>query len=650
MRTYSRSILVLCLFGLAFGIVPGLHGQMVTGMSDIAIQCIGCGVDSYSLTELDYNASVWYDARADGFLSRGGSIVSSRTYAYGNPYVNFYLSTPLVYNTNFQIQTNHWIRAYYEVYVTEYGGYRYADPYGFSMISTGNYGGSAGIEPTYQYSYITSQDIYVGATYVGFSSPSPVINGIDVIGTPTRGSSGYVAIYGSYFGGLQSVTVDGTGVSVSTTYESDTQVNISYTIAANATTGDHNLRLTTIFGPSNPAAFRVYDPTPSISSISPSTWQAGTTTSFTISGSGFGSSPGLSISAAGVTSYGITNSSDTQIAGTVTIAADAPQQNANVTVTATGYGGNQFIPAPGGGSSSQASGTVAIAAASYAVTVRNASSVVSNGSTQYITADPEMPAISAVAQGPGSYSTQWSLTVQHTRPDGTGTNTDTFGPSTTTGPAAWIVPWSGHFRGGTATVNWTINGTHQGSLTFSIAGMNPTNAAINNQINSQNPPWFFRRMVTAESSYRQFDSSGQPLFTNDKGYGLTQVTTSNAQDLWNWKGNITAGLATISSKRSPAYVFWQNQIDEWQRFNSGVSEEKRLGPPPDNNAGGPCLFAHPVRPGTYGYDDANWIKAYNGASQYFAYILVDLEEGTARWETNKDPANYVHRVCQAPEL
>lgn len=650
MSAYSRCPLLLCVLVLVCGMVPTAYGQMVTGMSDIAIQCIGCGVESYSSTELDYNASVWYDARADGFLSRGGLGVNSRTGVYGNPKVEFYLSTPLVYNTTYQIQTNHWIRAWNRVYVAEYGDYRYADPWGFSLISAGNYDQSAGIAPTYQYSYLTSQDIYVGATYTGFSSPSPVINGINVIGTPTRGGSGYIEIYGAYFDGLQSVTIDGTGVSVSTTYASDTQINISYTVAANATTGDHNLRVTTVFGSSNAAAFQVFDPTPSISSISPGTWQAGTTTSFAISGSGFGSSPGLSVSAAGVTSYGITSSSDTQIAGTVTVAADAPQQSANVTVTSTGYGGNQFFPAPGGGSGSQASRTVAIAAASYEVIVRNAGSVVNNGSTQYITAGPEMPAISAVAQGPGTYSTQWSLTVQYTRPDGTGTNTDTFGPSTTTGAAAWSVPWSGHFRGGTATVNWTINGTRQGALTFSIAGTNPTNAAINSQINSQNPPWFFRRMVTAESSYRQFDSSGRPLYSNDKGYGLTQATTSNAQDLWNWMGNITAGMAILNGKQSPAYAFWQSQIVQWQQFNSRVSEERRLGPPPDNNAGGPCLFAYPVRPGTYGYDDANWIKAYNGASPYFAFIMVAPDGLSAYWETNRDADNYVHRVCQAPEL
>jgi hypothetical protein len=131
------------------------------------------------------------------------------------------------------------------------------------------------------------------------------------------------------------------------------------------------------------------------------------------------------------------------------------------------------------------------------------------------------------------------------------------------------------------------------------------------------------------------------------------VTTSNGQDLWNWKGNITAGLSVLNGKQAGAYSFWQSQITQWQNYNAGVYNNgvppPQLGPPPDNNAGGPCLFAYPVRSGTYGYADANWIKAYNGAAQYFAYIIIS--SGTsAYWVSNNDPANYVHLVCQASVL
>ncbi len=299
-------------------------------------------------------------------------------------------------------------------------------------------------------------------------------------------------------------------------------------------------------------------------------------------------------------------------------------------------------------------GTVAVTAPVYNVTVTNSGTTVSSGSTQYITAAPAMPAISAQAKGSGTYSTQWSATVSYARPDGSGTNVNTFGPATTTGTTSWLVPWNGNFVGGTATLSWTINSNPPGSLTFQIAGTNPSDSAIDSQIASESPPWFFTRMVSHESGYLQFNTSGTPLYSNDSGYGLTQVTTSNAQDLWNWAGNIAAGLSVLNGDQSGAYSFWQSQITQWQQFNSGADNNGKppspqLGPPPSNNAGGPCLFAYPVVAGTYGYNDANWIKAYNGAAQYFAYIVV--QSGTsATWVTNNDPANYVHDVCQAPVL
>lgn len=398
----------------------------------------------------------------------------------------------------------------------------------------------------------------------------------------------------------------------------------------------------------------VGDPTPVVSSISPNPWQAGVSTPITIIGSGFGTSPTVSTNDSYV-SLTITAVGDTSIAGNVFINPNDPGGNITVYVTSNGYGMG-FQPATPG-QSNQASNTVGVNPTAYNVTVSNGGSTVTSGSTQYITADPLMPQVSAQTQGgPGAYSTQWSLTVSYTRPDGTGTNTDTFGPATTTGANPWTVPWNGNFRGGSATLNWIINGTRNGSISFNIGGINPSYTAIDTEIGSRNPPWFFTRMVSHESTYRQFDASGNSLFTNDKGYGLTQATTSNGQDLWNWKGNITAGLSILNGKQAGAYSFWQSQITQWQNYNAGVynngvppPKKSQLGPPPDNNAGGPCLFAYPVRSGTYGYDDGNWIKAYNGAAKYFAYIIIS--SGTsAYWVTNNDPAPYVHLVCQAPVL
>jgi Bacterial Ig-like domain (group 2) len=91
------------------------------------------------------------------------------------------------------------------------------------------------------------------------------------------------------------------------------------------------------------AAGHVYDPTPSITSISNQPWPAGTTTSFTITGTGFGTSPTLAITGTGITSSSIVGTpTDTSINASVTIASSAPSESATVTVNSGGFNGSGF--------------------------------------------------------------------------------------------------------------------------------------------------------------------------------------------------------------------------------------------------------------------------------------------------------------------
>lgn len=53
-------------------------------------------------------------------------------------------------------------------------------------------------------------------------------------------------------------------------------------------------------GTSNVVNINVGDPTPAITSISPNNWYAGTTTQFTINGSGFGTNPALTVTGNGI--------------------------------------------------------------------------------------------------------------------------------------------------------------------------------------------------------------------------------------------------------------------------------------------------------------------------------------------------------------
>ena len=95
---------------------------------------------------------------------------------------------------------------------------------------------------------------------------------------------------------------------------------------------------------STSTTFVVGDATPVITSVSPSGWNAGTTTNFTLAGSGFGTNPSLSIGGSGILSYSLLSGSDNLISGSVTIDASAPAGNATVTVTSNGYYGQPFDP------------------------------------------------------------------------------------------------------------------------------------------------------------------------------------------------------------------------------------------------------------------------------------------------------------------
>lgn len=111
------------------------------------------------------------------------------------------------------------------------------------------------------------------------------------------------------------------------------------------------------------ANVNVYDPMPSISSISNQPWSKGTTTSFTISGSGFGTNPSLTISGSGINSYGISSSGDNYINANVTIDPSAPDETVTVTITSNGYNGSPFIGQSGQSNNGSANVNVASVAA-----------------------------------------------------------------------------------------------------------------------------------------------------------------------------------------------------------------------------------------------------------------------------------------------
>jgi hypothetical protein len=151
--------------------------------------------------------------------------------------------------------------------------------------------------------------------------------------------------------GVNILAVDDTG--------NVTELEVEYFIDLNASTGPRLIGVSDQFGSdSGDFPFTVGDPPPNIVSVSPPVWPAGSTNlNITISGTGFGTNPVLTIPLAnGVTSYSQGNSSDTTISATVSIASNAQTGPTTVTVTSTGYNGTVFQPAYDGEPSSSTFG------------------------------------------------------------------------------------------------------------------------------------------------------------------------------------------------------------------------------------------------------------------------------------------------------
>jgi hypothetical protein len=199
----------------------------------------------------------------------------------------------------------------------------------------------------------TGEQFFVGSAFAGVVAAAPEIDSL----TPPSASSGTsgtltvngFALYDQFDGTVQVSPIPGLTWGNSFTGSADgTQIQLTYTIASNAVSGDQSFFLATRFGESNTVIFTIDDPPPVINSITPGTWQAGTDTSITVTGHGFGPCPTLSISGPGVSGFTKTGiPSDTQVQGTVTVDANSQGGQATVTVTSDGETCSGFHGPPG---------------------------------------------------------------------------------------------------------------------------------------------------------------------------------------------------------------------------------------------------------------------------------------------------------------
>jgi subtilase family serine protease len=179
----------------------------------------------------------------------------------------------------------------------------------------------------------------------------PYIASLTPSSLTTQVSSGYVTILGSNLdnaSGTTSTTISGTGITSTTSYVSSNQINVYYTLAANATLGSRTVTVTNNAG-SGTASLTITNvtaPPPAINSggIAPSSITQGSSGYTSIYGEDLSNTAGTTtttISGTGVT-WTASYISATQINVAYTVASNAPTGSRTVTVTTTS--GSSTVP------------------------------------------------------------------------------------------------------------------------------------------------------------------------------------------------------------------------------------------------------------------------------------------------------------------
>jgi hypothetical protein len=204
----------------------------------------------------DAYTSYYYDLRTDGFIWRDSSVQEQGSQTASN-YSSVFLSTSASAGHDYTSQTNHWVVAYFS------SGSDWNDFAGYSLVSPGGYQGSGGVTPPFTQQYPSAQSYYIASGYISDNTYAPQISGINVIGSPAPGGSGYIEVYGSNlskWAGATTSNVSGNGVSTTThwsDYTNPNQVNLAFSITSGASPGNRNLTVTTPWGTSNNFNFTV---------------------------------------------------------------------------------------------------------------------------------------------------------------------------------------------------------------------------------------------------------------------------------------------------------------------------------------------------------------------------------------------------------
>ena len=486
----------------------------------------------------------------------------------------------------------------------------------------------------------------------------PVVTAITVDGAGTNafvaGASGTAVVSGTCLAGVTGVSLSGAlqgqqGQRLALTLGpvGFDQVSLAYRVDAGATASSGSVLLSAGSGTVSIPAM-VVPSLPYISAITPSPWQAGTSTAFAISGAGFGLSPTVTITSDQLGGLAATYCtvlypcSDGLIQGTVDLPVETIPDSASVSIT---FGGFQN----GFASAQEPIGRYAIAPVNITPTPPPNLTMTSNGqplppnTCAVVSAEPSMPSLGFRLIP--STSTKlfgrvaWTLAIQYVRSDGTQDQRTFVSTLPVDASTAWQPTFDSDFRGGNAVLTWTYQVLPKSTASFCIVGINPAPAAVKAYVAVASQHWALPKLIAQESSWQQFTSSGLPNTDGGSapGFGLMQLTNPKpeASQIWHWRQNVDVGLQVFAQKMASGLAYWQRLVATYNGSGALL--------PIDQTESG-CTFSYSPSAGQHPFSDAVGLKRYNGASNG-DYINWTATTGWQYSNSASNGHNYVAAVC-----
>lgn len=294
----------------------------------------------------------------------------------------------------------------------------------------------------------------------------------------------------------------------------------------------------------------------------------------------------------------------------------------------------------------------------YGVDLKSDGSAVADNGYVYISTAPEMPDLRARLKPiglPGQVS--WRLYVEYkrNRTDEEYYPTNTW--RTLDATAEWDISsdLGADLRGGKAKLYFNYQG-QLGEKIFHIRGANPSESTVETEVGTD--PWYAKPIAKWESDepsqgryYAQFNTVGTlgpdpadylacPNYGPPNGWGIMQLDNPNpnAQQLWNWKANISEGKARLADP-------CQTEAESW----IAIQESQQVTNEPTMGLTNYVFTFNGIdfQKGTARTPvDACAIQRYNGAPLWVIYWKSKTQTEPGSWEVRDGTyREYVDHVC-----